>query len=65
MFYTIISSFEGLFPVNAQVLGRFCVFSHSTNHLAGGVPFAVPNNPLSSLRQRVGECRRHSEVQKT
>ena len=30
-----------------------CVFSHSTNRLAGGVPFAVPNNLLSSLSQRV------------
>jgi len=33
----------------------FCIFSHSTNRLAGGVPFAVRNNPPSYLRKRVGD----------
>ena len=32
-----------------------CIFSHSTNRLVGGVPFAVCNNPPSYLRKRVGD----------
>ena len=37
----------------------FRVFSHSTNRLAGGVPFAVHNNRFersSYLRKRVGNA---------
>ena len=32
-----------------------CIFSHSTNHLAGGVSFAVRNNPPCYLRKRIGD----------
>ena len=55
--YQILSDFsqEMLIAHDQVVCGGFCLFSHSTNHLAGGVPFAVPNNPLFSLPLRVGD----------
>ena len=51
MFHIIIINNINLFPGNAQVWGPFSVFSYSTNRLAGGVPFVVPNDPLSHVRE--------------
>jgi len=58
----LISS--GYFQEMIEYGAVFCVFSHSTNRLAGGVPFAVRNNPPSYLRKRVGDVDRRWPIHK-
>ena len=56
MFCTLISSFVWFFSGSSQVRGLFLVFLTLNKSFGGlGVPFAVPNNPPSYLRKRVGE----------